>query len=415
MKILIITPRLPYPPIEGMRIKSYNLIKELHKRRHEIILVAALLDPSDAHPNNIRHIEKYVESLKLISYASISSKLLNALESFHIPSKDIAAKLKARHIINYISRLIREEQPEIIHYDFIHSLILMGPRESNMTLKNIPLILSLCDSYSLVLRERIRRGIIFDFNSFVRWMYALASFPVAVNLEKKLHMIFQMVHVVSKFDAEWLRAVNPLVNVVAIPNGVDINYFKPVKSVPEEGKTLVMVANFKVDEHVNNAIWFITRIFRKLKKIEPKAKLYLVGKDPPTRLVRLAKSIGNVMVTGYVSDIRPYMMRASLIVDARRERFGMLNHVLQAMSMGKCVIGTPYSFLAIDGIKPWRNAVIARHEDDFIVKITSLLNDETARKSIGNNARKLIESNYAWKRIIVKYEEMYRQAVRGAR
>jgi len=244
-------------------------------------------------------------------------------------------------------------------------------------------------------------------------MYALTSFPIAISLEKKLHTIFQRVHVVSKLDAEWLKAVNPLVNVVTIPNGVDIDYFKPMKNILEEDNMLIMVANFKVDEHVNNAIWFITRVFKKLKKIEPKVKLYLVGKDPPARLVKLAKSVGDVIITGYVPDVRPYVVRASLVVDARRERFGMLNHVLQAMSMGKCVIGTQYSFLAIDGIEPWRNAVIARHEDDFVIKIASLLNDETARKNIGNNARRFIELNYAWERIILKYEDMYEQAIQA--
>jgi len=414
MKILILTPRLPYPPVEGMRIKSYHLIKELHKRGYKIILIAALLDPSDIDPNNIQHIRRYVESLKLFDYTAISPKLLSkVLEGLYIPSKELFAKAKTHHSTDYISKLIREEQPEIVHYDFIHSLTLMEPPRNDLSLKNTTFILSLCDSYSLVLRERIRRGEDVTFNSFARWMYALASFPFAVNLEKRLHKVFQAVHVVSKSDAEWLKSVNPLANLVTIPNGVDIAYFKPIKEIDEEDKMLVMIANFRVDEHVNNAIWFVSMIFKKLKRIEPKVKLYLVGKDPPIRLIRLANSVGDVIVTGYVPDIRPYLMRASLIVDARRERYGILNHVLQAMSMGKCVIGTRYSFLAIDGVEPWRNAVIARNEDDFVAKVILLLNDKKTRERIGNNARKFIESNYAWERIVAKYEEMYKQAICG--
>jgi|GEM_PF-5784488 len=413
MKILIVTPRLPYPPIEGMRIKSYHLIKQLHERGHKMILISALLDPPDVDPNNIQHIQRYVESLKLIDYTSISPKLLdNILESFYIPTRELVARLKLHHSASYIVKLIREEQPNIIYYDFIHSLTLIGAPKDDLSFKNIPSILSLCDSYSLVLRERIKRGIDITPNSFVRWVYALASFPFAVNLEKKLQEMFRVVQVVSKSDAEWLKSLNPSVNVVTIPNGVDVDYFKPMKEVAEESGALVMLANFRVDEHVNNAIWFLTKIFKKLKKVKPNVKLYLVGKDPPTRLVRLARSIGNVIVTGYVPDIRPYLMRASLVVDARRERFGMLNHILQAMSMGKCVIGTPCSFLAINGMKPWRDAVIARDEDDFMLKLTTLLDDETTRREIGSNARKFIESNYTWERVVVKYEEMYHQAIR---
>jgi glycosyltransferase involved in cell wall biosynthesis len=412
MKILLVTPRLPYPPIEGMRIKSYYLIKGLHEHGHKIILIATLLDPSDVDPNNIQIIQRYAESLKLVDCTGISPKLLdNILKNFYIPSKELFIRLKTHYLTAYISKLLREEQPEIVHYDFIHSLTLMEPHRDNLSLKKAAFILSLCDSYSLVMRERIRRGSGIVPNSFVRWMYASASFPFAVNLEKRLHMMFQTIHVVSKFDAEWLKFINPLVNLAIIPNGVDISYFKPMNEVVEYDKTLVMIANFKVDEHVNNTIWFITRVFKKLKRIEPTIKLYIVGKDPPIWLIKLAKSIGNVIVTGYVPDIRPYLMRASLVVDARQEHYGILNHVLAAMSMGKCVIGTPYTFSAIDGIEPWRNVVIARNEDEFIMKILSLLNDKKMREKIGKNARKFIESNYTWEKIIVKYEEMYQQTI----
>jgi len=411
MKILLVTPRLPYPPIEGMRIKSYYLIKGLHEHGHKIILIATLLDPSDVDPNNIQIIHRYVESLKLVDCTGISPKFLdNILKNLYIPSKELVTRFKTRYLTAYISKLIRKEQPEIVHYEFIHSLTFMEPPRDNLSFKK-PLILSLSDSYSLVVRERIRRGIGIAPNSFLRWVYASASFPFAVNLEKRLHMMFQTIHVVSKFDAKWLKFINPLVNLTIIPNGVDINYFKPMNEVVEHDKTLVMIANFKVDEHVNNAIWFIRRVFKKLKRIEPTVRLYIVGKDPPIWLIRLAKSIGNVIVTGYVPDIRPYLMRASLVVDARQEHFGMLNHVLEAMSMGKCVIGTPYTFSAIDGIEPWRNVVIARNEDEFIMKIISLLNDKKMREKIGNNARKFIESNYTWEKIIVKYEEMYQQTI----
>jgi glycosyltransferase involved in cell wall biosynthesis len=412
MKILIITPRLPYPPIEGMRIKSYHLIKGLYERGHEIILVATLLDPSDTDPNNIWNVQRYVKDLRLINYVAISSKSLsNMLESFYIPSKELVARLKAHHSAAYISKLIYEKQLHIVHYDFIHSLILMGPPKSCFSFKNTSFILSLCDSYSFVLRERIRQGAGSGPNSLARWMYALTSYPFAVNLEKGLHKMFQAIHVVSKSDARWLRSLNPFVKPVIIPNGVDIEYFKPMKEVAEEDKTLIMIANFRVDEHVNNAVWFITKVFKKVKRIEPKVKLYLVGKDPPVWLIRLAKNIENVIVTGYVPDIRPYLMRASLVVDARREHFGILNHVLQAMSMGKCVIGMPCTFLAIDDIEPWKNAVIAKDEEDFISKILFLLSDKETRERIGDNARKFVEFNYAWERVVMKYEEVYRQAV----
>ena len=68
--------------------------------------------------------------------------------------------------------------------------------------------------------------------------------------------------------------------------------------------------------------------------------------------------------------------------------------------MAKTIIGTKFSFLAIKGVKNWNNVVMTRNENDFVSKIIYLLENEDERKRIGRNARKLIESEYTWEKII---------------
>jgi len=129
---------------------------------------------------------------------------------------------------------------------------------------------------------------------------------------------------------------------------------------------------------------------------------------PARRIGVLARYI---VITGYVKDVRPYIDRASLVIDPRRYRFGMLNHVLQAMSMEKCVIGTRYSFLAISGIESWKNAIVVQDEHDFRQKIEYLIDSDDQRRRIGKNARELMKSRYTWERIAEQYEIMYLSAI----
>ena len=53
MKILMITPYLPFPPSSGGQVRSYNLIKHL-ARQHQITLVSLIKSPEE---------ENYVKEL----------------------------------------------------------------------------------------------------------------------------------------------------------------------------------------------------------------------------------------------------------------------------------------------------------------------------------------------------------------
>ena len=270
-------------------------------------------------------------------------------------------------------------------------------------------VASINDSYSLVLRERLFRGISSSLNSVGRWLYCTVAFPYAVNYEKTIYTAFQKVHVVSEVDSSYLKGLNPKIAVSVIPNGVDVEYFKPSQDFSSEN-SLVLIANFAVDEHVQNALWFLSRVYRKIRKRNNNVKLYLVGKDPPQELIYEASKLGAI-VTGYVKDIRPYIEKATLVVDARWQRFGILNHILQSMAMEKCVVGTFCTFIAVKGVENWRNAVIAKNEVDFVSTILSLLENETLRDAIGKKARYLMESQYSWTKITPQYERMYKSAI----
>src|SRR5579862_5294733 len=54
MKILMLTPYLPYPPSSGGQIRSYNLIKQLSKK-HQITLCSLIKFESE---------KRYIDKLK---------------------------------------------------------------------------------------------------------------------------------------------------------------------------------------------------------------------------------------------------------------------------------------------------------------------------------------------------------------
>ena len=404
MKILFISTEPPYPPSNGVKIKTFNLIKGLFDRGHEINLITFSKDSASSNDIIINKLKQYCKSLRFFQLNNQPIELI----------KNAVRNISAEEIINFryikkdfekaIKETINEKNIELVHFDLISSTHYI--KSIN---KSTPCIASINDSYSLWLKNKLQRIPVFSVYPMIEKVYYSATFPLATRYEKKMYRSFEKVHVVSDVDKTYLHKLNPNLDIEVIPNGVDTEYFKPLESFTD-GNCLVFVATMN-GENAANAIWFIRNVFPKVNKLFPDLKLYLVGKDPDPNLVKEAQRLKGVIVTGYVKDIRPYVYKASIIVDPTMKTCGILNHVLQSMSMGKTVIGTSSSFLAIRGAVPWKHMVVSKDKKEFIENIAFLLKNAEKNRVIGINARNLIEKNYQWSTTISMYEKMYFDAI----
>ncbi len=159
------------------------------------------------------------------------------------------------------------------------------------------------------------------------------------------------------------------------------------------------------------AIRFIHRVLPRIKKVLPDIKLYLVGKNPQEKLMKIGKQDKNIIVTGFVQDVRPYIDKATLSVSPVMKSCGILNKVLEAMAMEKAVVGTKFSFYGIkDSIH--RESMIAVNDDEeFANWIIRLMKYEKLRENIGRNARKLVRNLYTWDITAQRVEILYRQSI----
>jgi glycosyltransferase involved in cell wall biosynthesis len=389
MKLLILSSVNPYPPTDGVKIKLYYLIKHLARRGHNISIF--FLQKSSASPkSSLNELSKYCELIKSIPIQFKSfTRLLYWLQ--YLP------KILEKNIYSYI----KLGDVDIIHCDTFLMACSMSRLISTLP---VPSIASINDSFSLGVRD----GMLFmPTFSKTKWSYVF-QYPFIKRYESKLYEKFQKIHVVSNVDNTYLKALNPHLDVETIPNGVDVNFYKPLGLQQED---LSLAYHGDMDGKSPYALWFIKKVFYEVKKEIPKVKFFLIGKNPRKELIKTATKTENVVLTGYVNDVRPYLDKATLAVSPDKKTCGILNHVLEAMAMEKTVVGTWMSFLGIPGSKSMENVVMAYDENDFIYKIIYLLENENERKRIGRNARKLIESKYTWEKIIPKYESMYKDAI----
>lgn len=146
---------------------------------------------------------------------------------------------------------------------------------------------------------------------------------------------YQKYNKVSDVDSEYVKKLNQNINTYFIPNGVDIEFFR--KNDEIEHNSLIFTGDMAYGPNEDAALFLIEEIYPLVKK-ELDIKLYIVGQRPTEKIKKYQSK--DIIITGFVDDIRTYIDKASVYISPLRYGSGIKNKVLEAMSMSKIVMGT---------------------------------------------------------------------------
>jgi|GEM_PF-2310559 len=120
-------------------------------------------------------------------------------------------------------------------------------------------------------------------------------------------------------------------------------------------QSLLFFANFERSENRRGACWFVKEVFPKIRQRRPGVSLTLAGNGSDS----LAKDLDceGVIGTGYVDDPSPHFSRCALAIAPLLEGAGVKFKVLEALSSGVPVVGTP---IAAEGIPAQQGLTICR-------------------------------------------------------
>jgi glycosyltransferase involved in cell wall biosynthesis len=235
------------------------------------------------------------------------------------------------------------------------------------------------------------------FKSFMGWI-AMLDFELRACKE------FDRVVTVTDVDRQELLAYEPELDVVTIPTGVDSTYFS-LQQIPEEPNTLIFVGYFKHFPNIHGILTFCREVLPLIREEIPGVKLYVVGASPPEKVLRLAED-EQVVVTGWVEDLRPYIARSTVFVAPLWLGVGIRGKIFEAWGMEKPVVTTSVGSQGI-ACTAGEDILIGDGPQEFAAHTVRLLRDEKLRKKLGRNGRRLVEAKYDWEIIIGKVEEMY--------
>nr|MBA3896200.1 glycosyltransferase [Sphingomonadaceae bacterium] len=138
------------------------------------------------------------------------------------------------------------------------------------------------------------------------------------------------------------------------------------------------------------------------------ATFAIVGRAPTQQVLALASD--RVIVTDEVSDTRPWLAAADVVVAPLKLARGLQNKILEAMAVGRAVVASRAAATGIDA-QEGRDLVVA---DDPVEPIRALLADPDRAAALGRAARARMEARYGWDAVLAPLATLVAPAKAGA-
>lgn len=292
-----------------------------------------------------------------------------------------------------LSTLLDTWKPDIVQVEYP----VMGQYLSCLRHTAIPRVLTVHDPGVSGMWDRLyaARGL--------RKAIAFLNWLAWRRFEPSVLRMADAVVVFTERDRRTLTQLAKALSVKVIPLGIAL----PERTLTASGTVppnLLFVGNFAHPPNYDAAYHLTQAIFPAVTRMVPEAKLYLVGDEPPTDLARTAGP--NVIFTGCVREVRPYLEQASVVVAPLYRGGGMRVKVLDALAAGKAVVATP---LAVEGLKvtSGEQLLLADRNEEFAKAAVQLLRHPEEAVALGSRARQWACTNLGWNRAIAERERLY--------
>ena len=216
---------------------------------------------------------------------------------------------------------------------------------------------------------------------------------------------FDKVIAVSENDADIFAAEYGADNAVSIPTGVDVDFYEPGTSAGINPRRIVFCGSMDWLPNEDGIKYFLAEIAPALSAINADWELIVVGRNPSEAMKAEAAKVGNVKLTGWVDDVRPYLREAAVCIVPLRIGGGTRMKIYEAMAMGKAVISTT---VGAEGLDVADNVNIRLVDDpaQFAAATSELLQDPARRDAIGDAARSLVVEHFGWAKVAARFGEI---------
>ncbi|MDH7476663.1 MAG: glycosyltransferase family 4 protein [Microgenomates group bacterium] len=399
MKILMLTPYLPYPPASGGQIRTLNLLKYLNQN-NEITLVA--LYKNDQEKKYLSHLKLYCKSVFLCKRPSNPWHLKIIFKSIFSRKPFLVIRNYSNEARQILEKLINEQNFDVIHAETFYIM-------PHIPKTNIPILL-----VEQTIEFKVYQHFVDSLPFIFKVIFSLDILKLKF-WERYYWKKASLVGTVSEVDKKIIKELEPEIDPVIIPNGAGDEMFKkrltPKKTIPFK---ILFQGNFAWLQNTEAANFLINKVYPVLKKTYPNISVIIAGQSAKNKIKKT--NYPEIKIIDIKPDdiklVKKIYQQSGLFVAPIFGPGGTRLKILAAMASGLPVVATKTGLEGL-AVKDNKHVVIANTPEEFAEKIKLIFSNKKFYEEIRRNAYQLVKKIYNWQKISGKLEAVYKKIKRS--
>ncbi|GMQ78309.1 MAG: glycosyltransferase family 4 protein [Anaerolineae bacterium] len=404
MRILFLSQLVPFPPDAGPKIRIYYTIRYLVEAGHQVTLLAFKREDDDQ--ANIDHLKEICHAVHSVQLRrSRVRDVKDLVQSFLSNRPFLISRDDFAGMHQKIENLLAQNSYDAIHADQLWmAQYALAARNAGTTNGRLMTVLDQHNSVFLI-PLRLSMG---SSNPLKRALLAEESRRLA-DYERETCQQFDHVVWVTAEDQRAMKKISNkngyLRDDPIIPICVDPEARNEI-SFNNAAKRVTFLGGLHWPPNSEGIRWFYHEVWAIVQKKAPDSTLTVIGKHPPSSLVKAQRNNQNIEVSGYSADPNRYLEETAAFIVPLHAGGGMRVKIVDAWSWGLPVVSTAVGAEGINS-KDGDDILIADSPEEFADAVLMLLQDREYARILAKAGRKSVELNYDWRQVYKLWDQVY--------
>jgi O-antigen biosynthesis protein len=388
--VLFVSPYPICPPVHGGGVFMYQTVRELARL-------------CDVHLITLLDFEKERKAHEELDRICASTQYIVRMEgrqkAIGSPEPHAVREFRNRDLAWLIHRQIYTKGVDVLQLEYT----VLGQYAGEF--RRIPSILFEHDIYFQSIARRLPFMNSAGERINARWEY-LRSLRYELRMLEKP----DRVQVCTRENADYLRSFLPGLNEKVDDGyraGIDTSLYQ-FQLDGREPYTLLFLGSFRHLPNVEALNWFVDEVFPLIRRGEPRARLIVIGSDPPPR--HSFKNSEAIELVGFVEDVREPLAKYSIFVCPILSGSGIRVKLLEAFAAGIPVVSTR---LGAEGLASKDGEICALGDEpaEFGKRVLDLLANPQTAWDMAERARNEVVNKRDMRVITERLVESYRAEI----
>jgi glycosyltransferase involved in cell wall biosynthesis len=394
MRILQLSPQVPYPLSDGGKVGIFNITKQLSLRGHDITFLCLDRPPRGQAINMTR----FAHTIAVPH--SNKNSILGIVRNLFSNLPYNLSKYHSRAYTKALRRVLTNETFDVVHVDHLHmahyGLLCRQIARIPIVLREHNVESTIMERYAETKRNKLWRT------------YLGAQLSRIRRYEGMMAQQYDACCVITETDKLRLLELAPRAKTTVVPGGVDPAFFSGAMPTIPTTNSISFFGGLDWLPNQDAVRWFLDQVFPLITKVRPTVRFVVIGKNPPPDLV--ARQNGQITMRGYVDNIKDEAQRYCVTIAPFRIGGGMRLKILESFAMRIPVVSTSIGYEGIEAT-PGVHLLAGDDPGQFATSVLALLDDPDLRRRITEKAYALAWNRYRWESVAEQFEHCYEDVI----